>query len=247
MNCLYPILDDCYIVKINLKQKQCCYFSCRRIILQSISSNNMFQMHFMCSRYFLDICDMKLDLVFLIDSSGSVLPNEYQMMKDFIKTVVQYNGLSRNGIHAGIVLFSSTAKVAIKLNDFFETRSFISAVQSLEHHRSARLIDKGLYVAYSQLLTKDFGARMEVPKVMLILSHGVQTKTKNYIDLRVASMPLKESGVLMTAIGIGRHTDREELVTITGNTESVYTVRNFKLLLQPRITENFDFKCNLRK
>ena len=196
---------------------------------------------------FADVCELKVDLVFLIDSSGSILPNEYQMMKDFVSKVVQYNGLSKNGIHAGVAIFSSVGNVAIKLSDFYDTKTFISAVNALPHQRSTRSIDEGLYVLYNQLLTKDFGARVNLPKVVLILTHGKQEKASGNVDLRVGAKPLQQEDVLITAIGIGRFVDREELETITGNTETVYTVRNFNLLLEPRFTSNFDFKCDSRK
>ena len=168
-------------------------------------------------------------------------------MKDFVSSVVQFNGLSQRGIHAGVVLSSSTAEVSIKLNDFYDTKAFLAAVQSLGHHHSSRSIDKGLFVAYNQLLTTDYGARSDARKVMLILAHGRQDKTKDGIDLRVAAMPLREDNVIMNALGIGRFVDRRELETITGNTESVFTVRNFKLLMRPQFIENFDFKCNMGK
>ena len=190
---------------------------------------------------------MKVDLVFLVDSSGSILPSEYQSMKDFIKLVVQRNGLSEHGIHAGVVLFSSAAEVAIKLNDFYDTRSFLAAVQSLDQLRASRFMDKALFVAYNQLLTKDFGARPTVPKVMLILTHGKHEKANDGIDLRVAAMPLRKENVFINAIGIGRMVERKELETITGNTESVYTVRNFKLLPMPQFIHNFDFECSIGK
>ena len=168
-------------------------------------------------------------------------------MKDFVSSVVQYNGLSKHGIHAGVVLFSSTAEVSIKLNDFYDTKAFLAAVQSLDHHYSSRSIDKGLLLAYSRLLTTDYGARPDARKVMFILVHGKQDTTNDGIDLRVAAMPFRKDNMIIKALGIGRHVDRRELETITGNTESVFTVRNFKLLTQPQFMENFDFKCNIGK
>ena len=194
-----------------------------------------------------DICDLEVDLAFLIDSSGSILPSEYQTMKDFIRLVVQYNGLSASGIHAGVVLFSSTAEISIKLSDFYDTKMFLAAVESLPHHRSSRSLDKGLFITYNQLLTKDYGARSNASKVILILTHGKQDATADGIDLRVAAMPLKKDGIFVNAIGIGRLVDRGELETITGSTESVYTVKNFKLLSQPQFIQNFNFDCNIGK
>ena len=190
---------------------------------------------------------MKVDLIFVIDASGSILPKQYQHQKNFVKKLVDLNVMSKDGLHAGVVLFSQTSSVAIKLNDFFDSKAFAAAVQKVKHECSITRIDKGLKTAYDKLLSKSYGARDGVPKVLFLVTDGKQTRKYNFIEPRVASMPLKKAGVNIKAIGIGRSVDRKELETITGNTEAVYLIRYFNQLVDKKFFETFDFNCDPRK
>ncbi|XP_065072057.1 LOW QUALITY PROTEIN: uncharacterized protein LOC135696557 [Rhopilema esculentum] len=192
-----------------------------------------------------DSCDLKLDLVFLVDSSGSTTPSQYKEMKDFISSVAISNGVSREGIHAGVVLFSWDASVAIKLNDFYDTASFVSAVREMKHELSSTFLDKGLNYVYKKVLSAGYGARKDARPLLILITPSRQTKSDSYTDLRVASKPLKRAGVHMKAIGIGRRVQRDELEIIVGNTEGVYLVRNFKGLAEKKFLDNFDFRCSI--
>ena len=196
---------------------------------------------------FPEICDMKVDVIFVIDASGSILPKQYQHQKNFVKKLVDLNAMSKDGLHAGVVLFSQTSSVAIKLNDFFDSKAFAAAVQKVKHECSITRIDKGLKTAYDKLLSKSYGAREGVPKVLFLVTDGKQTRKYNFIEPRVASMPLKKAGVNIKAIGIGRSVDRKELETITGNAKTVYLIRYFNQLVDKKFFETFDFNCDPRK
>ena len=72
---------------------------------------------------------MIADVAFLIDSSGSI----HLHYKDELKSVKAVAGafkLSKDGTRAGVVSFSSNARVDIKLNENFTTASFnkVSAI-----------------------------------------------------------------------------------------------------------------------
>ena len=166
-------------------------------------------------------------------------------MKNFISSVAISNGISEEGIHAGVVLFSWAASVAIKLNDFYETASFVSAVHEMKHELSSTFLDKGLNDVYKKVLSAGYGARKDARPLLILITPSRQSKSDSNTDLRVASKPLKRAGVHMKAIGIGRRVLRDELETIVGNAEGVYLVRNFKGLAERKFLENFDFRCSI--
>ena len=192
---------------------------------------------------FLELCGSKVDIAFVLDASGSILPKQYKLQKEFVSKAAAANNISRGGIHVGVVLFSDSSTAPIKLSDYYTAPDFANGVNELKHECSITRIDKGLKTAYDKLLTKRYGARDGVPKVLFLITDGKQTRRYNFIEPRVASMPLKKDGVHITAIGIGSGADRGELEEITGNKESVYMVKYFNQLHKKEFFDNFNFNC----
>ena len=193
---------------------------------------------------FTEICDLKVDVAFVLDASGSILPKQYKLQKEFVAKVASSNSLSKDGVRIGVVLYSHSSSVPIKLNDYFNETEFAAAAMKLRHESSITRIDRGLKTAYDKLLTKSYGARDGVPKVLFLLTDGKQTRKFNFIEPRVVALPLRQSGVTIKAIGIGRYADRAELEAITGNKEHVYMIKYFNQLATGKFLDNFNFKCD---
>eukprot|EP00794_Sanderia_malayensis_P005408 gene5408-6084_t len=192
------------------------------------------------------ICSLAVDIGFVLDASGSILPKQYKLQKQFVSQVASMNNISISGAHVGVVLFSQTSSLPIKFSDYYNRTDFKSGVDKLKHECSITRIDKGLKLAYDKMLTKSYGARDGVPKVLFLVTDGKQTRRYNYIEPRVVAEPLRQNGVHIKAIGIGRDADRKELESITGNKDNVYLIKYFNQLLDLKFMSNFDFtlKCD---
>ncbi len=113
----------------------------------------------MISFFFVEACIHPIDIAFVVDASGSINAKNYQLQKDFIKKVMESNYLSKEGAHAGVVLFSQTSSTAIKFNEYYNIDEFKEGVQRLRHEYSITRIDRGLKTAYDELFTKGYGSR----------------------------------------------------------------------------------------
>lgn len=196
---------------------------------------------------FLEKCTLPVDVGFVLDASGSILTKQFQLLKNFIKNFAERNDLSMPGLHIGVVLFSSSSSVAIKLTDFYDIDSFKQAVQNLPQEGSITRIGSALKTAYDKLFTKEYGARENVPQILILLTDGKQTRRYNYIEPSIPAKSLLNSGVLIKAIGVGSCTDRQELESITGSEKEVFMVRYFASLFEEKFFEQFSFNCNRSK
>ena len=151
------------------------------------------------------------------------------------------------GLHIGVVLFSSSSSLAIKLSDYYDINSFKQAVESLPQEGSITRIGLGLKTAYDRLFTKEYGARQDVPQMLILLTDGRQTRKYNYIEPSIPAKSLLNSGVFIKAIGIGPHADRQELHTITGSKKDVFMTRYFTSLFEDEFFQQFSFNCNKSK
>ena len=201
----------------------------------------------MGSLFFVEKCTRPIDVGFLLDASGSILAKQYQLLKNFINKFADKNELSLPGLHIGVVLFSSSSSVAIKLSDYYDIKSFKKAVESLPHEGSITRIGLGLKTAYDKLFTKEYGARQNVPQMLILLTDGKQTRKYNYIEPSIPAKSLINSGVFIKAIGIGPYADRQELQTITGSRKDVFMTRYFISLFEDEFFQQFSFNCDKGK
>ena len=69
------------------------------------------------------------------------------------------NGLSVNGTRMGVVLFSNSASVPIKFNDYYNVDEFKDGVRLLPQEGSVTRMDRGFKIAYDRLFTRGYGSR----------------------------------------------------------------------------------------
>lgn len=110
------------------------------------------------------VCPTKIDLGFILDSSGS-LRSEYYKEKIFLKSIAKSFGIGENDTRAGVVTFSFNAEHSIKLNDHYDQRSFETAVDDIALMGRTTRIDRALRVAQNALFLEKNGGRVGVPKV----------------------------------------------------------------------------------
>ena len=73
----------------------------------------------------------KADVVFIIDSSGSIRISNFAKVKSFIRNVVSSFELSNSTVRVGLVQFSDLAVVEFDLLTYSNTDDVVSAVDAL--------------------------------------------------------------------------------------------------------------------
>ena len=163
---------------------------------------------------------------FILDSSGS-LRRQYGKEKEFVKQLAESLMISKLGTRAGVVTFSNEAQLSIRFDDFVNIKDFKKAVDDIPHFGSTTRIDKALLVAKNQLMPE---ARQNDPKILILLTDGVQTKDQDAIDPSTIAQKLREMNIKLIVIGIGRNVDRSELTRIAGDSSNVFLAENFDVL-----------------
>jgi len=176
-----------------------------------------------------------------LDSSGS-LRNNYQQEKDFIKSIAKNFNIKKGGSHAGVVTFSHTADLSIRLSSTEDLATFGNAVDKIPLMNSVTRIDLALEKARTELLNTAYGARPGVKKILILLTDGEQTKASDAKDPVVLAKEIRtELDVELIVIGIGSRTNEEELKKITGPNDNFRKATDFKQLA------SFDFSEKMTK
>ena len=177
-----------------------------------------------------------VDIGFIVDSSGS-LRSQYYKEKEFVKSLASSFNISENGSRAGVITFSGHAEHSIKLNDHKEVDGFMAAVDKLPLFGQTTRIDKALNMAKSEMFTAENGGRPNVPKLIILLTDGSQTKHDDAVNPGDIAKELRKSGIKLIVIGIGKKANITEMLHIAGHASNVYEVSNFDQLTSSKFIE----------
>nr|CAD7258778.1 unnamed protein product [Timema shepardi] len=136
------------------------------------------------------------NILFVMDQSGSIGRSNYKMGLDFMKNVINGFPLSANR-NAGVVLFDSTAVVAIPVNQN-STASFLKGVDGLGYNGGGTDITAALLLASQEI--NDNGSKR--PTLVILITDGI-SKT----DPTTAAQNLKDAGHTLFTIGVTQAVD----------------------------------------
>ena len=107
------------------------------------------------------------DYAFLIDASSSVLPSEFDILKTFVKRVIDFLQIGPNQTHVGVIEYSRGASLQLNFSRSYDKREIKRFVQQVPHTAGITRIDLALKVASEQLFTPQEGMRDDSRKVKL--------------------------------------------------------------------------------
>ena len=173
-------------------------------------------------------CDRNIDLVFMLDQSGSVGRDNHNIAIQFIVNTVSFFTIGRQTTRVGLVAFSTNSHIEFNLNAHRSLSSLTTAINAVSY--------RGGYTATAFALndtrkllnpSNNFGARPNsqgVPKIAVLITDG----RSNRGSLRYAAPALKAAGVQVYAVGIANY-DLSELRLISSDpdNEHVFLLNSF--------------------
>ena len=174
-------------------------------------------------------CNGVADVGFIVDSSGS-LRRDYSKEKDFVNLLAENLNISRLGSHVSVVLFSYYAELKIKFSDYTNIDDFKSAVNALPLMKSTTRIDKALKTAYDEMFNERNGMRVRVPKVLVLLTDGEQTKDRDAVAPSKVVQRFHDAGIKVVVVGIGRSVNPSELRTLVRAEKDLFLAKDFDQL-----------------
>uniref|UniRef100_A0A3P9JFN0 VWFA domain-containing protein n=1 Tax=Oryzias latipes TaxID=8090 RepID=A0A3P9JFN0_ORYLA len=167
--------------------------------------------------------DLSGDLVFLIDSSGSIYPQDYEKMKDFMKFVISRSFIGRNEVHVGVLQFSSSPQPEFDLRSFFSKEEMLQAIDGMQQLGGGTLTGDAL-TAVSQYFDSALGGRPHLQQRLVVVTDGQAQD-----EVRGPAEALREKGVKIYAIGVV-DANTTQLLEISGSHDRMYSGRDFDAL-----------------
>ncbi|KAI1237193.1 Collagen alpha-1(XXVIII) chain, partial [Lamprotornis superbus] len=178
--------------------------------------------------------EIPMELVFVIDSSESVGPENFEIIKDFVTALVDRVTVGRNATRIGLVLYSLEVRLEFGLNKYPSRHDVKRAIRRMQY------MGEGTYTgtAIRKATQEGFsGARAGVRKVAIVLTDG-QTDKREAVKLELVVREAHAANIEMYAIGIVNTSDPTQaefvrelnLIASDPDREHMYLIDDFNTL-----------------
>ncbi|XP_013871152.1 matrilin-3a isoform X1 [Austrofundulus limnaeus] len=143
-----------------------------------------------------------LDLVFIIDSSRSVRPAEFDKVKIFLADIVDTLDVGPDATRVAVVNYASTVKIEFLLKNHFNKLDLKRAIARVEPLATGTMTGLAIRTAMDEAFTEQSGARprsRNISKVGIIVTDG-----RPQDQVEEVSAEARASGVEIYAVGVDR-------------------------------------------
>ncbi|XP_072489808.1 matrilin-4 isoform X1 [Notamacropus eugenii] len=172
-----------------------------------------------------------LDLIFLIDSSRSVRPFEFETMRRFLVNIIRGLDIGPNATRVGVIQYSSQVQRVFPLGAFFRREEMERAIHAIVPLAQGTMTGLAIQYAMNVAFSVAEGARpsqAQVPRVAVIVTDGRPQD-------RVAEVAAqaRNRGIKIYAVGVQR-ADVGSLRAMASPPldEHVFLVESFDLIQQ---------------
>ncbi|XP_018108277.1 collagen alpha-1(VII) chain isoform X2 [Xenopus laevis] len=185
------------------------------------------------------------DILFLVDESWSVGEGNFQLIKDFIRSIItsfqNTEILGKEGLRFGVAIYGDFTRMSIELSDYESTQEVLLALQNIAYKGGNTKTGEALGFLAERVFNPSI-AREDAAKIVLLLTDG---KSGDLVEEKAKL--LQDKGVTIFTIGI-KNADRSELMKIASEPadEHVILVNDFWFLnnLLPKISRRICFAAS---
>lgn len=179
-----------------------------------------------------------MELVFVIDSSESVGPDNFEIIKDFVMALVDRVTVGRNATRIGLVLYSLEVNLVFNLARYSTKEEIKLAIRNIPYMGEGTYTGTAIRKATQEAF---FSSRVGVSKVAIVITDG-QTDKREKVKLDLAVREAHAANIEMFALGIINTSDptRNEflqelnLIASDPDVEHMFLIDDFNTLPSKR-------------
>ncbi|KAL0985324.1 hypothetical protein UPYG_G00155490 [Umbra pygmaea] len=168
-----------------------------------------------------DVCkDAKGDVLFLIDSSGSINVEDFNKMKVFMQSIIKKSAIGLDEVHVGVIQYSTTQEEVFPFNKHYKKEDMVQSVEAMKQLGGGTLTGEALSYA-KNFFEPEQGGRPNVRQILIVITDGeAQDAVKDPAKV------LQNMGVIIYAIGVA-NAKFNELLQISGARDRVFSEGDF--------------------
>ncbi|XP_049418961.1 von Willebrand factor A domain-containing protein 2 [Epinephelus fuscoguttatus] len=163
-----------------------------------------------------------VDLVFALDASGGVSPDNFAILCDFVRSLTVQFDINRDVAQVALVAYGRRATTIFNLDTHESGSAILKAVGEASYMGGVASTGSALLHIHSNVLTVAKGARPGVNKAVVVVTDGSGSD-----DAVVPAQKIRDNGVSLFVIGIG-DVQKERLLQIAGSEEHMIAVPSYE-------------------
>ena len=179
-----------------------------------------------------------MDIVFMVDTSGSIrddnigLIDNFQLMLNFVKSIVQLFPISSQESLVGMIGFSNDAYLHFNVQEHTTISTLLKAIDSLYYYGETTNTASALELLLNSAQNGTMGLRPGIPHIAILITDGspnVRVAETVPFAERVRASNLFQ---MLLVVGITSQVDFNELEAIAGDPSNVFYSLSFGDLSQ---------------
>lgn len=163
--------------------------------------------------FFPPVCKTHVDLGFIVDGSGSVGRANFIRCLNFIKNLVSSFEISSRSARVGILLYSHRLIPLFSFGQYKSLHGVLRAISKIKYPSGGTKTGQALSYSRRYLF-----ARSNRRKVLILMTDG-----KSYDVVKQPAAALRNMGVEMFAVGVGKRFSMRQLIQIASNRRHIFT------------------------
>jgi len=155
------------------------------------------------------------DIIFCVDSSGSIKKENWPRVLEFINSIIDQVGVGAQATHVGFLTYGNRAHIIFQLNNYTDPNQMKAAVLAAPFLDENTNTSGAIATATNIMFTAGNGDRPLAPNIMVVITDGISTyDNATTIPNAVAA---KNKGIIVISIGVGNLTSQAELEGIASS------------------------------
>ncbi|XP_059810108.1 integrin alpha-X-like [Hypanus sabinus] len=180
-----------------------------------------------------DCFTARVDLAFLIDGSGSINPDDFSRMKDFL--VAMLWRFKKRDVQFAVCQFSHLMKQEFTFREYIQRNRSEELVRRIDQIRGDTYTPTAIKYAVKSLFSEEKGLRPDSTRVLVIVTDGMSNDPTNSFSEAIASADAKH--LLRLVVGVGpvfqSEGGQKELAIIASNSDkkNIFSIHNYSALV----------------
>ncbi|XP_022334361.2 matrilin-1-like [Crassostrea virginica] len=172
---------------------------------------------------------IQVDVVFLLDSSGSEGSVNFQKQLHFVKSFVEKFEIGPSNMQVSVVSFSTIVMENFDLKKYQSKYELLAAIDTIPYLSGTTHTDEAITFAVKHSFSAVSGDRTQAPNVIIVLTDGQSSSPSQTMH---AAYQAHSAGITTFAIGIRTSDYIGELKYIASDPQNVFQASNFNALDQ---------------
>ncbi|CAG5136835.1 unnamed protein product, partial [Candidula unifasciata] len=146
-------------------------------------------------------CRTKGDVVFVLDSSGSVGEYNFGLVKNFTQETIKDLSVDSGLYRIGVITFSDSSRVQFQLNTYTTRQEIFDAIQKIPYVYGRTHTAEALRRVRTEMFTVRNGDRPDVPNLLVVVTDG--QSNINHEQTLPEARQIKAAGATIVTVAIG--------------------------------------------